>query len=236
MASSTETHEPENESGALPEDGAVFVDTSGRRRSLLRGLGWILTVSCVSFAATLVVVLAGGSSAAPWLPIATGQERTKKAEKAPEPALSASVGAPDQAAAGDPPAERYTGPGSGATPDGGVAADGAEVLALSSSKPEPEARTSSRPATDPTPQGEVPEAPIVEPAAPPVTRTPVEPSEETTPTPSTEPSTPSTPSAGPGEGTQSPSPDPSPDATPSEGIVGGVGEVLAGASELLTLS
>lgn len=232
MASSTETHEPENESGALPEDGAVFVDTSGRRRSLLRGLGWILTVSCVSFAATLVVVLAGGSSAAPWLPIATGEERTKKAEKAPEPALSASVGSPDPAA-GEPPAEQYTGPGSGATSDGGVAADGAEALALSSPKPEPEAGTSSRPATDPTPQGEVPESPIAEPATPSATSTPVEPSEETTPTPSTEPSTPSTPSAGTGDGTQSPSPDPSPDATPSEGIVG---EVLAGASELLTLS
>ncbi|MDK1473857.1 hypothetical protein QNO07_10570 [Streptomyces sp. 549] len=53
-------------------DEPVFVDESGRRRRTLRRLGWVLGLACACYAVVLVVSLAGGNAAAPWLPI-TGQ-------------------------------------------------------------------------------------------------------------------------------------------------------------------
>lgn len=232
MASSTETHEPEDESGTLPDDSAVFVDSSGRRRSLLRGLGWIVAVSCLSFSATLVVVIAGGSSAAPWLPIAIGEEKVKQAERAPEPVLSASVESPEAAAPYAPPAEQDVDLSSGATPNGGIRADDAAVLAVESPTPEPkparerEGSTSSTPTPGRSPQAK-PETPSPEPTTPPATATPVEPNEEASPTESL------TPSVEPEDGTASPTPDPTADATPTDGLIDGV---LASASDLLVLS
>ncbi|MFI6493805.1 hypothetical protein [Streptomyces sp. NPDC050564] len=46
---------------------AVFVDDSGRRRSWLRRMGWVVAVTCVCFATALVALVSGDYSRAPLL-------------------------------------------------------------------------------------------------------------------------------------------------------------------------
>ncbi|MER5468109.1 hypothetical protein [Streptomyces sp. NPDC002685] len=74
-----------------PGEGAVFVDESGRRRSWLRSMGWMVAVSCVCFATTLATLVSGGDSAAPWLPLPNG---VRKAHKNPSAADAAARVAP----------------------------------------------------------------------------------------------------------------------------------------------
>ncbi|WP_128376194.1 hypothetical protein [Streptomyces cavernae] len=248
MANSTETHEPQDESGSLPADGAVFVDTSGRRRSVLRGLGWVIAVYCVSFAATLVVVIAGGSAAAPWLPITADADEVQNADRAAGPAFSAGPVSPRPKAADTPPAGEGDAPewtadgplGAGAT----ESPDGAAELLMASKSPAAEVGSSTqRPA--PGQSRTTPESTSPRPATPSASVSPPEPTGDATPAQSPEP--PAT-TGGPGGGTASPTTGPSAgpttgpstgptaDPTPTDGLAGGVADVLASASELLVSS
>ena len=59
-------------------EGAVFVDESGRRRSWIRSMGWIVAVSCVCFATALATLVSGDDSAAPWLSLPNGVRKAHK--------------------------------------------------------------------------------------------------------------------------------------------------------------
>ncbi|MGX1882822.1 hypothetical protein [Streptomyces sp. NPDC055287] len=77
-------------------DGPVFVDESGRRSKKLRRIGWVLAFACACYAVTLIVALAGGNSAAPWLQIPGLADDKKKPDTvriSPAPDDSLSPGA-----------------------------------------------------------------------------------------------------------------------------------------------
>lgn len=95
-------------------DGPVFVDESGRRSKNFRRAGWLVALGCAAFATILVLSLLGGSSAAPWLPLTSQEQKGENKEKdadAPSVDPSGSAGVPG---ATDPGAT--TGP----TPDAGA--------------------------------------------------------------------------------------------------------------------
>ncbi|WP_138904597.1 hypothetical protein, partial [Streptomyces albidochromogenes] len=87
-------------------DGPVFVDASGRRSKKLRRIGWVLAFACACYAVTLVVALAGGNSAAPFLQIPGLADDKKKADTvriSPAPDDSASPGTTPPVTAGATP-------------------------------------------------------------------------------------------------------------------------------------
>jgi hypothetical protein len=182
-------------------EGAVFVDESGRRRSWLRSMGWVVAVSCVCFAAALAALVSGGDSAAPWLPL---PNRAGKAHKD----VSAADGASRvQERPTGTPSPSPVGPGAASgTPGGesvGNVAPPAEdpaaaqrVGAVGSAD-----RPSRRGATAaPSPSAVSPSARA---SATPPHVTPATPAVEASGSPSP------TPSGTPGAATPSPSPDPS---------------------------
>ncbi|MHB9848385.1 hypothetical protein ACSYGO_03975 [Streptomyces krungchingensis] len=71
--------DPAPSAPGAPVDGAVFVDVSGRRRTWLRRMGWVVAASCVCFGATLAAVLSGADSAAPRLSLPGGVRAHEKA-------------------------------------------------------------------------------------------------------------------------------------------------------------
>ncbi|MGW0855155.1 hypothetical protein [Streptomyces sp. NPDC002690] len=111
-------------------DGPVFVDESGRRSKNFRRAGWLVALGCAVFAAVLVLSLLGGSSAAPWLPL-TSQEQKKNDEDkgvdTPAADPSGSAGVVDVT---DPDAATGATPGAGAT---GAASPGATGSSVSAS-------------------------------------------------------------------------------------------------------
>ncbi|WP_406369194.1 hypothetical protein OG788_04510 [Streptomyces sp. NBC_00647] len=183
-------------------EGAVFVDESGRRRSWIRSMGWIVAVSCVCFATALASLVSGGDAAAPWLSLPNG---VRKAHKDSSVAGGASrVG------------QRPTGTPSPSPADGGVPRTNPRGLpaartALPTDAPGTDRRvgvvgSEERPpgpgastAPAPSPSGRAGTAP---PRA-----TPAAPAGEASGSPTP------TPSGTPGESTQSPAPDPSGETT-----------------------
>ncbi|MDQ0792928.1 hypothetical protein [Streptomyces sp. B1I3] len=101
-----------------PQEGPVFVDSSGRRAKLLRRAGTLLGVVCVGYAAVLGLAFMGGISVAPsrLLPFDGG------------PAAEAGPGGRAQAGYGMPPAG--TAPPSGAP--GGIPTPPASARATAS--------------------------------------------------------------------------------------------------------
>ncbi|MET9895592.1 hypothetical protein ABZZ47_36425 [Streptomyces sp. NPDC006465] len=185
-------------------EGAVFVDESGRRRSWIRSMGWIVAVSCVCFATALATLVSGGDSAAPWLSLPNG---VRKAHKNSSVAGGASrVG---QRPTGTPSPSPADGGASRTNPRGLPAgrtalptdAPGTDrrvgVIGSEERPPGPGASTVSSPA--PSPSGRAGTAP---PRA-----TPAAPAGEASGSPTP------TPSGTPGESTQSPAPDPSGETT-----------------------
>ncbi|MFF3615099.1 hypothetical protein [Streptomyces sp. NPDC002580] len=75
-------------------EGAVFVDESGRRRSWVRGMGWLVTVSCVCFATALTALVSGGDAAAPWLSLPDRAHKAHGGSSAVGPAPGADRPAP----------------------------------------------------------------------------------------------------------------------------------------------
>ncbi|MET8135721.1 hypothetical protein [Streptomyces sp. NPDC005251] len=184
-------------------EGAVFVDESGRRRSWLRSMGWIVAVSCVCFATALAALVSGRDSAAPWLSLPNG---VRKAHKDSSAAGAASrveerpTGTPSPSAVGRDDAfknPRGLPAGHVTVPTGDPAAD--QRVGAGSQQP-PRHGASAAPSPSAV-------SPSGRPSATPPRVAPAAPAGEASGSPSPSPS------GTPGEATQSPTPDPSGEAT-----------------------
>jgi len=100
---------PDREPDSESPDGPVFVDESGQRGKKFRRAGWVLTAVCACYAVTLVVLLVGGSSSAPWLQIpglAPAKEPDRVEIQQPVSSGTATVGVrPNIPAAGPVPTD-----------------------------------------------------------------------------------------------------------------------------------
>ncbi|MFJ6835728.1 hypothetical protein [Streptomyces sp. NPDC091209] len=182
-------------------EGAVFVDESGRRRSWLRSMGWIVAVSCVCFATALAAVVSGGDSAAPWLPLPNGTEKAHKdtsaagaasrVEARPTDTTSPSAAGRDGAS----PSPRGSSAGFMPLPTADPVTDRRAGAAGSGQQPSHRGASAT-----PSPSAV---APSVRPSATPPRVAPAVPPAEASGSPSPSPS------GTPGEATPSPTPDPS---------------------------
>ncbi|MGV9576442.1 hypothetical protein ACWDRZ_07215 [Streptomyces sp. NPDC003509] len=113
-----------------PQDGPVFVDSSGRRAKLLRRAGVLLGTVCVGYAAVLGLAFMGGISLAPsqLLPFDGGPA----AEAGPGPGTQPGYGMPPGGSA--PPSGAPTPPAAGgATPSGQATASASASAPASAS-------------------------------------------------------------------------------------------------------
>jgi len=197
---------------AASGEGAVFVDESGRRRSWLRSMGWVVAVSCVCFATALAALVSGGDSAAPWLHLPNGVHRTHEDVSAARGASRAEerpTGTPAPSPVGRESAAADS-PGQAAgrvIPPTADAATGRRAVATGTEDGPPRQDASVAPSPSPSPSAASPSARTS--AAPPRVA-PAVPADGTSGSPS--PSSPS-PSGSSGEATRSPAPEPSGDAT-----------------------
>ncbi|MEU6277928.1 hypothetical protein ABZ871_36855 [Streptomyces populi] len=198
--------------GTAPGEGAVFVDESGRRRSWLRSMGWVVAVSCVCFATALAALVSGGDSAAPWLHLPDGAREDASAERGAARVEERPTGTPApspvgrESAAADPP-----GPAAGhVTPPPADAATGRRAVAAGAEDGPPRQDASAAPSASPSPSAASPSARTS--AAPPRVA-PAVPADGTSGSPSPPPSSSPSPSGPSGEATRSPAPEPSGDAT-----------------------
>ncbi|WP_406840298.1 hypothetical protein ACICHK_36600 [Streptomyces sp. AHU1] len=201
--------------GAAPGEGAVFVDESGRRRSWLRSMGWVVAVSCVCFATALAALVSGGDSAAPWLHLPDGAREAHKdvsARRGASRVEERPTGAPApspvgrESAAADPP-----GPVAGpVTPPTADAATGRRADATGTEDGPPRQDAIAAPSPSPSPSAASPSARTS--AAPPRVA-PAVPADGTSGSPSPSSSPSPSPSGSSGEATRSPAPEPSGDAT-----------------------
>ncbi|WP_344328083.1 hypothetical protein [Streptomyces macrosporus] len=114
------------------------MDSTGKRGRLLRRVGWALGAACACYAVILVVSMAGGSSAAPWLLIPGPQgETAETVEVVPSPSTSRTPG----------PADGTAEPSASASPD---ATEPSVPGTLGGTSPE---RPSGAPTGSPTPGG-----------------------------------------------------------------------------------
>ncbi|MCT9007048.1 hypothetical protein [Streptomyces rhizosphaerihabitans] len=181
-------------------EGPVFVDESGRRRSWLRSMGWIVAVSCVCFATALTALVSGSDSAAPWLPLPNGARKAHKDTSAADAASRVEerpTGTPSPSAVGregaftSPPGL----PAGHVTPPTGDPAAGQRVGAASEQRPPSHGASAASSPSAVSPSGR--------PSATPPRVAPATPAGETSGSPSPSPS------GTPGEATQPPAPDPS---------------------------
>jgi hypothetical protein len=185
-------------------EGAVFVDESGRRRSWLRTMGWVVAVSCVCFATALAALVSGSDSAAPWLPLPNGARKAHRDTSAADAASRVEVrptGTPSPSAVGRegaftrPPGQ----PAGQVTPPTDDPAAGQRVGAAADQRP-PRHGASAAPSPSAV-------SPSAKPRATPPRVAPATPAGEASGSPSPAPS------GTPGEATQSPTQDPSGAAT-----------------------
>ncbi|WP_338897988.1 hypothetical protein WBG99_22205 [Streptomyces sp. TG1A-60] len=136
---------------AQGSDGPVFVDESGRRRSLYRRLGIAVGTACAAYAVVIVGTLVSGNSDAPWLPVPM-QKDDKPAGKVDTPPLPDEPAGRADTADGDVPGP---GPGPASAPTGATSSPGGKSPTGSSGPAEkPAASTGAKPSAGPGTGGE----------------------------------------------------------------------------------